>query len=153
MAYQEITVDVYAASDVTAGAAANVGDSDDATHWGPGGVAPSWVSCDFGENHTVTKVELWSKADAANGVRCKDFNLEYSDNDVDWFLEEAFQHTNSDGNEVFVVATPSSHRYWRAYVTSQWNTDSSWNRIHEFHLFETIGGTGFMTCNTGYWGA
>lgn len=157
MAYQEVTVDVYNASaEYGTDVAENTGDSDDSTFWTPGSKfnGTQWVSFDFGEAHTISKIEVWSKADAADGVRLKDFTLQYSDNDSDWDTQEAFQHTSSDGNEEFVVASPSSHRYWRALCSSQWNSDSSWGRIHEFHLFETTGGvaTGFMTTNTGYWG-
>ena len=141
--YTELTVSVWDASDESGGAVEQIDDDDTGTHWGPDSKADEWASADMASAKTVARIAVHSKADGANGVRCKNTRLEYSDNNADWNLQEAFQHTNSDGNEFFVVASPSSHRYWRLYVVDTWNSDASWMRVHELVFYESYTTTEF----------
>ncbi len=124
--------------------ASNAGDNNDATYYStsdfPSPTIP-WIRADLGTATTVASIKLWSKADGATGVgggaavRVKDFTLYWSDDDAAWTSVQAFQHTNTDGEETFAITSPSSHRYWKVIVNSKWNNDGSWVRIHELKFY------------------
>jgi hypothetical protein len=132
------TVSAYAANENNDSSVGNIFDSNTTTYWAATSTVsvgdPNWVSADLGSSKTVLNIQVNAQAGGANGVRLKDFNLQYSDNNTDWTTQQSFQHTNSDGTETFVISSPTSHRYWRLLMTSQWNTDGSYNRVYEWIL-------------------
>ena len=132
------SVSIWAADNQDDGIASDAGDGNGSTYWSPS-TLPCWISMDFGSAKTVGIVKLHSKANGANGVRVKDFTLQYSDNNESWLDQQSFQHTNFDGEETFTITSPSSHRYWRVRVTTKWNTDGNHVRIHELNLFDQNG--------------
>ena len=126
-------VSAWSASNQSGGAASNCGDGNAATAWFPYQLpaASPWIAMDLGVARNITSIKVDASAYGANGVRLKDFEFRYSDDNITWFLSDNFQHTNVDGEETFVLGTPSTHRYWGIVVTSYWATDGSYVRINE----------------------
>ena len=115
----QLTVDDWAASGGTD--EDNVGDDNGDTYWTSAGAADQWISADLGTAKKVTQVGVWAKQDlGADGVRCKNCILQYSDDNSTWHKQMDFVHTNTSALETFVVQNPTTHRYWRIWVTDTW---------------------------------
>ena len=103
--------------------------------------APQWLKVDLGSTQDVAGVH-WINS---SGYSTKDFEVQYSTNDVDWI--PAHSQTGVTTNTVRVVFDSTvSARYVRLYVTqSGAPDDANGVRIDEFEAFSSMFETGMTT--------
>jgi len=116
-------------------------DNSTSTRWSETGDSfPEWIKYDFGVGVTpnLAKLRVYPFEDPGdNMVRLKDFKVQYSDNDSDWFDAGTFQCANSGEQWYeFEWSSVGGHRYWRLYITTTWDGSSS--SLFEIELMECL---------------
>ena len=99
---------------------------------------PEWIKYDFGSGNSykITKIRAHPYSDGAD-TRLKDFKVQYSDNDSDWFDAGEFQCPDNGKQWYdFAFMSVGKHRYWRLLISSTW--DGDFPGIWEIEMLECL---------------
>jgi len=111
---------------------------------------PHWVKIDFGSGVTkqIRRTTINPQV-PGGGARVKNFQIQGSNNDSDWTTVYTGQVANSSGVQTFSFSNTTSYRYYRLYVTSNWDAGTP-NRIGivEWELIEGIINTEVLSEST-----
>ena len=99
---------------------------------------PEWILYDSGAGVTpeIVKLRVYPFEDPGdNMLRLKDFQVQYSDDDIGCDDAGTFQCPNSGEQWYeFFWDSVGGHRYWRLYITTTWDGSSS--SIYEIEMLE-----------------
>lgn len=97
----------------------------------------SWLKLDYNSAKTVVRYRLWNAQDATTKGRApKDWTFEGSNDDATWtVLDTQINITNWDSYNHYILASPSSYRYYRINITSN-NGGATYTGIIDFKMFE-----------------
>lgn len=103
----------------------NAVDGNYSTLWystGTGGnIENDRIIIDLNEPMDINKVSLVSTA-----ISCKDFIVQYSDDNINFFNAYQGTHINIDKlRHTYTFSNVGKHRYWAIYILSTWTTGSS----------------------------
>ena len=115
-------------------------DNDEETFWASQNTAfPHWIKYDLGSGVTKTARKLRFKPRVIpGGSTVKDFKLQGSNNDSEWTDILTSAAANSETWQEWIFNNPTAYRYYRLYVTSDYNTNYDYCEFFEIELMEWI---------------